>query len=114
MTTYKDKLKNDFNDFEEIISNDNHIIRVLFRMYLNGDYGRDISEKWFSRWKEASTEKKSRSIIIQAFGEYNATDYDCSYQQQQKWLVNNIGHEKLEQLNKVLMSDFDDVMEGIA
>ena len=35
------KLKTDFNDFDELLKNPNHVVRQYFTMFLNGDYGQE-------------------------------------------------------------------------
>jgi len=111
---YKQKLASDFNDFDELLKNSNHVVRRYFSMYINGDYGEDIFYKWLERYQEANTQKKLRSLVIQAFLEYNALDYGCTTQQVQRWLMQNIGIEKLEQLNQELINDVSDTLQEVA
>ncbi len=106
---YKQKLTSDFNDFDELLNNPNHVIRRYYSAFLNGDYGIEIYHKWLSRYNKINTTKQLRSFVIQSFCEYNALDYYCKPQQVQRWLVKNIGVEKLEQLNNWLIEDVKDV-----
>ena len=32
------QIKNDFNDFDNIIDDDNHVVRRYYRAYVDGDY----------------------------------------------------------------------------
>lgn len=100
-----EQLKNDFSDFDNIISDCNHVVRRFYRCYVNGDYGEDVYTKLQARWLDVNTDKQARMFVIQSFVEYNALDYSLSTQQVQRWLVNNIGHDKLEQLNQQLIND---------
>jgi len=108
---YKQKLKNDFNDFDELLNNPNHVVRRYFTAFINGDYGETIYNKWEKIYNEATTDKKLRALVIQAFLEYNALDYDCTSQQVQRWLMQNIGIKKLEKLNIELIKDIIDLKE---
>ena len=111
MNNYKQKLTSDFNDFDELLNNPNHVVRRYFSAYINGDYGEAIYDRWAKRYNEATTDKKLRGLVIQAFLEYNALDYDCTTQQVQRWLMQNIGIEKLEKLNIELIKDIIDLKE---
>ena len=53
-------------------------------------------------------------FVIQSFVEYNALDYSLSTQQVQRWLVNNIGRDKLEQLNQQLINDVRELQAEVA
>mgnify|MGYP003655968534 FL=1 len=114
MSNYKQKLTSDFNDFDKLLNNTNHVVRRYFHMYINGDYGEDIFTKWLARYQIATTDKKLRALVIQAFLEYNALDYGCTSQQVQRWLMANIGIEKLEQLNLELIKDVQDAYSEVA
>jgi len=104
------KLKTDFNDFDELLKNPNHVVRRYFTMFLNGDYGQEYFNKYSTRYISANTYKQKRSIIIQAFLEFNAIDYGLKPSQVQYWLKKNIGLEKLEQLNAELITDIDNIL----
>tara|TARA_R100000329_G_scaffold45428_1_gene42639 strand:- start:177 stop:587 length:411 start_codon:yes stop_codon:yes gene_type:complete len=106
---YKEKLKSDFSDFDNLLNNPNHVVRRYYTAYLDGAYGEEIYTKWFDRYKKAKSYKQLRAFVIQSFCEFNALDYDCSFQQVQRWLMQNIGIEKLERLNMTLIDDVADV-----
>ena len=36
---YKEKLKSDFSDFDNLLNNPNHIVRRYYTAYLDGAYG---------------------------------------------------------------------------
>ncbi len=46
---YKEKLKSDFSDFDNLLNNPNHVVRRYYSAYLYGDYGEEIYTKWFDR-----------------------------------------------------------------
>ena len=46
--------------------------------------------------------------MIQSFCDYNSLDYGLSRSQVQRWLMSNIGIEKLEELNRELIIDAED------
>jgi uncharacterized protein (DUF2267 family) len=102
-------IANDFDDIDNIINNPNHVVRRYYSAFLDGNYGEEIYKKYRTLFELCNTEKKKRSFVIQSFVEYNALDYDLSTQQVQRWLVNNIGLEKLEQLNKQLAEDVKEI-----
>ena len=102
-------IANDFNDIDNIINNPNHVVRRYYSAFLDGNYGEDIYNKYRTRFELCNTEKKKRSFVIESFVEYNALDYGLSTQQVQRWLVKNIGLEKLEQLNKQLAEDVTEI-----
>jgi hypothetical protein len=110
---YKQKLTSDFNDFDNLLNNPNHVVRRYYSAYLNGDYGEEIYIKWFERYKKAKSQKQLRALVIQSFCEYNALDYDCTTQQVQRWLMQNIGIEKLELLNIELIDDVKDTYQHL-
>ena len=102
-------IKNEFNDIDNIINNPNHVVRRYYGAFLDGNYGEEIYNKYRTRFELCNTEKKKRSFVIESFVEYNALDYGLSAQQVQRWLVNNIGLKKLEQLNVELAQDVKDI-----
>ena len=110
---YKEKLKSDFSDFDNLLSNSNHVVRRYYSAYLDGAYGEEIGTKWFDRYKEAKSQKQLRALVIQSFCEFNALDYGCSFQQVQRWLMQNIGIEKLELLNVELIDDVKDTYQHL-
>ena len=114
MTTKYDTIKNDFSDFEEILSNPNHVVRRYYSAFMNGDYGEEYFDKYRDRWQKALLPyngKKLRSIIIQSFCEYNAIDCGLTQAEVQRWLVKNIGIDTLEKLNNELCHDLMDLFE---
>jgi len=102
-------IKNDFNDIDNIINNPNHVVRRYYGAFLDGNYGEELFNKNKERFNHCTTSKKLRSFVINSFIEYNALDYGLTPQQVQRWLVNNIGLEKLEQLNVELAQDVKDI-----
>jgi len=111
-------IKTDFSNIDEIISDDNHPVRRLYRSYLNGDYTDRAYDKWNLEWSWISEDKKkstfhrqARRFVISSFVEYNSTDYELSHGQVQRWLVKNIDADKLEKLNDVLIKDVIELME---
>lgn len=104
-------IKTDFNNINEIINDDNHPVRRLYRSYLNGDYTDRAYDKWNLEWSWVSTYMQARRFVISSFVEYNSTDYELSHGQVQRWLVKNIDADKLEKLNDVLIKDVNELME---
>ena len=104
-------IKTDFSNIDEIISDENHAVRRLYRSYLNGDYTDRAYDKWNLEWSWVSTYMQSRRFVIASFVEYNSTDYALSHGQVQRWLVKNIDADKLEKLNDVLIKDVIELME---
>ena len=102
-------IKNDFNDIDNIIENPNHVVRRYYGAFLDGNYGEELFNKNKERFNYCTTDKKLRSFVISSFVEYNALDYGLTPQQVQRWLVDNIGLEKLEQLNVELAKDVEDI-----
>tara|TARA_R100000005_G_C4998055_1_gene204765 strand:- start:1243 stop:1614 length:372 start_codon:yes stop_codon:yes gene_type:complete len=109
------QMQNDFSDIDNILTNDNHVVRRYFRMFLNGDYGQEIFEKYFKQWNKFSNlstlyltadnlYRKKRSFIINAFIEFNCFDYDLSRYQVKKFLLNAF-KDDIEVLNDILISD---------
>jgi len=111
---YKQQLKTDFYNFDEILEDSNHIVRRLYSCYINGDYGYDIYERNVQRWQQANTPKKKRAFVISTFIDAQAQDYQCTTQQVQRWLMQNIGIEKLEQFNQKLINDVEDTLKEVA
>jgi len=106
---YKQRLFNDFNNFDSLLNDINHPVIRYYNMYLNGDYGEEIFNKWFNRYKNCKTHKQIKSLVIQSFLEYNALDYNCKSQQVQRWLMRYIGIDKLELLNNILIENIKDI-----
>ena len=104
-------IKTDFSNIDEIISDENHPVRRLYRSYLNGDYTNRAYDKWNLEWSMVSTYMQARRFVIASFVEYNSTDYELSHGQVQRWLVKNIDADKLEKLNDVLIKDVIELME---
>ena len=111
-------IKTDFSNIDEIINDENHAVRRLYRSYLNGDYTDRAYDKWNLEWSMVSEDKKkstfnrqARRFVIASFVEYNSTDYALSHGQVQRWLVKNIDADKLEKLNDVLIKDVIELME---
>jgi hypothetical protein len=104
-------IKTDFSNIDEIINDDNHPVRRLYRSYLNGDYTDRAYDKWNLEWSWVSTYMQARQFVISSFVEYNSTDYELSHGQVQRWLVKNIDADKLEKLNDVLIKDVIELME---
>ena len=105
-------IKNDFSDFAEIIKNPNHVVRRYYSAFMNGDYGKEYFDKYSERLHDAfvpHNRKKIRSIIIQSFCEYNSVDYGLTSSEVQRWLIKNIGKNKLERLNLELEKDLTDL-----
>ena len=109
-----DKLKNDFSDIENIISDCNHVVRRLYRSFINGDYGEEYAFNYSRDFDDDQNCFKSnrsfKSFVIRSFCMNQAIDYDLDYGQIQRWLVKNIGHQNLERLNKELMIDVSDLI----
>ena len=99
------QIQNDLKDIEEIINNPDHIVRIYYRAYLDGNYGQELYEKYSNLRSRANSEKQKRSFVIQSFCDYNSLDYGLTRSQVQGWLMTNIGIEKLEELNRELISD---------
>ena len=97
------QMKNDFSDIDNILTNDNHLVRQYFTMFLNGDYGVEIFEKYFKQWHKYSQYRNKRSFIINAFTEFNCLDYDLSRYQVKKFLLN--AFKDIEVLNDILIED---------
>ncbi len=104
------QIKNDFNDFDNIINDGNHVVRRYYRAYVDGDYGYDVYISLNNRWRDVHTDRQARMFVIQSFVEFNAKDYDLTTRQVQSWLVKQFGHDKLEQLNNVLINDVRELM----
>ena len=105
MANIKDKLRSDFSDIENVISNSNHVVRQYYSMFLNGDYGEEIATEYLSLWNNCETEKQKRSFVIQSFCDNQAKDYSCSYGHIQKSLVEIVGLDNLERLNLALIEE---------
>ena len=102
-----EQMKNDFNDIENILTNENHVVRKYFRMFLNGDYGQEIFEKYYKQWHNCKNTRNKRSFIINAFIEFNCFDYDLSRYQVKKFLLN--AFKDIEVLNEILINDAEQV-----
>jgi len=113
---YQQMLEVDFHSdkFHEILEDPNHIIRRLFCCYIEGDYGFDIYDINIKKWKQATTLKKKRSFVISAFLHAQSLDYGCTTQQVQRWLMKNVGIERLEKLNQELINDVTDSLKEVA
>jgi len=115
------QMQNDFSDADNILTNDNHVVRRYFIMFLNGDYGEEIFKKYFKQWDEFSHSSwitaddynnKRRSFIINAFIEFNCRDYDLSRYQVKKLLLNAF-KDDIEYLNEILIQDAKNVYNQI-
>tara|TARA_R100001086_G_scaffold224771_1_gene142836 strand:- start:473 stop:823 length:351 start_codon:yes stop_codon:yes gene_type:complete len=106
------KLENDFNDIENIISDCDHVVRRLYRCFINGDYGHQHAFNYSPEFDidGFKTNRSLRSFVIRSFCTNQALDYGLNYGQVQRWLVENIGHENLERLNEELMIDVSDLI----
>ena len=99
------QIQNDLKDIEEIINNPDHIVRIYYRAYLDGNYGQELYEKYSNLWNKSNSHKQRRAFVIQSFCDYNSLDYGLTRSQVQSWLMTNIGIEKLKELNRELISD---------
>ena len=106
------KLENDFNDIENIISDCDHVVRRLYRCFINGDYGKEHAFNYAPEFDVDGfkSNRSLRSFVIRSFCTNQALDYGLNYGQVQRWLVENIGHENLERLNEELMIDVSDLI----
>ena len=96
----KEKINYDFKDINNVINDNDHIVRKYYIEFLNGNYGDEIYNKYFNLYIRANNkEKKLRALAIQSFIEYNSIDYGLSYDQVRYYLKNNICIDNLEKLN---------------
>tara|TARA_R100001230_G_C5558827_1_gene84081 strand:+ start:72 stop:428 length:357 start_codon:yes stop_codon:yes gene_type:complete len=108
----KEKINYDFKDIDNLINNNDHIVRTYYHMFLNGDYGQDIFNKYFNLYEKANNkEKKLRALAIQSFIEYNSIDYGLSYNQVRYYLKKHIGLNNLEKLNIELIKDIKNIYD---
>ena len=106
----KDKINYDFKDIDNLINNNDHIVRKYYIEFLNGNYGDEIYNKYFNLYIRANNkEKKLRALAIQSFIEYNSIDYGLSYNQVRYYLKKHIGLNNLEKLNIELIKDIENV-----
>jgi len=101
------KINNDFNDIDNLLSDDNHIVRSYYRMYLNGDYGENIYNHNTNLWENCKSERNKRAFVINTFTKFNCIDYGLSEYQVRKFLISKFGN-KLEDFNKALIKDAED------
>ena len=102
----KEKINYDFKDINNVINDNDHIVRKYYIEFLNGNYGKDIYNKYFNLYVRANNkEKKLRALAIQSFIEYNSIDYGLSYNQIRYYLKKHIGLDNLEKLNIELIKD---------
>ena len=98
----KEKINYDFKDIDNLINDNDHIVRRYYQMFLNGDYGQEIFNKYFNIYEKAlsfsnsNKNKKLRALAIQSFIEYNSIDYSLSYNQVRYYLKKHIGFNNLE------------------
>tara|TARA_Y100000401_G_C8271021_1_gene198350 strand:- start:251 stop:706 length:456 start_codon:yes stop_codon:yes gene_type:complete len=132
----KEKINYDFKDVDNLINDEDHIVRKYYQMFLNGDYGQDIFNKYFNLYVKANDQsgnddytysKKMRALAIQSFAEYNSIDYGISHYQFNHYLKNHIGLDNtnlytdnngevcswLEKLNIELIKDIENVYNSI-
>jgi len=101
-------INNDFNDINDLLINDNHIIRRYYQMYLNGDYGEEVFNYNNNLWANCKTERNKRAFVINTFVKFNCLDYDLSEYQVRKFIINKF-KDKLEEFNQVLIKDAEEV-----
>ena len=114
----KEKINYDFKDIDNLINDNDHIVRRYYQMFLNGDYGQEIFNKYFNIYEKAlsfsnsNKNKKLRALAIQSFIEYNSIVYSLSYNQVRYYLKKHIGFNNLEKLNIELIKDIKTVYDG--
>ena len=101
-------INNDFNDVDNLLANDNHIIRKYYQMYLNGDYGEEVFNYNNNLWASCKTERNKRAFVIHTFTQFNCLDYDLSEYQVRKFIISKLGN-KIEDFNKALIKDAEEV-----
>ena len=101
-------INNDFNDINDLLINDNHIIRKYYQMYLNGDYGEEVFNYNNNLWANCKTERNKRAFVINTFVKFNCLDYDLSEYQVRKFIISKF-KDKLEEFNQVLIKDAEEV-----
>tara|TARA_R110000868_G_scaffold209583_1_gene459450 strand:+ start:1421 stop:1759 length:339 start_codon:yes stop_codon:yes gene_type:complete len=101
-------INNDFNDIDNLITNDNHIVRRYYQMYLNGDYGEAIYNDCKNFWKICKTERNKRAFVINTFIDFNSRDYGINNLTVRKFIISKLG-DKLEDFNKALIKDAEEV-----
>ena len=101
------QMQNDFSDIDNVLTNDNNLVRQYFKMFLNGNYGEEIFEKYFKQWTNCKNTRNKRSFIINAFIEFNCFDYDLSRYQVKKFLLN--AFKDIEVLNDILINEAEQV-----
>ena len=111
MASIKDKLRSDFSDIENVISDTNHVVRKYYYMFLSGDYGEEIYNKYLNQWNYCKTERQLRSFVIRSFCDNQAIDYSCSDGHIQKSLMEIVGLDNLERLNLALIEDATNAYE---
>ena len=109
----KNKLNSDFSDFNNILTDHNHVVRQYYTMFLNGDYGQDIYERYLNLYRRADNDQRLRAFVIQSFIDQYALDYELSINQVRHYLKTRIGVKKLELLNAVLINDVKDLYNGM-
>ena len=108
----KEKINYDFKDIDNLINDNDHIVRKYYNEFLNGNYGEDIYNKYFNLYLKANNkEKKLRALAIQSFIEYNSIDYGLSYDQVRYYLKKHIGLNNLEKLNIELIKDIKNIYD---
>ena len=107
----KDLKSKDFwsDQHGSMINDSNHVMRRLFRCYLDGSYGNQ--EDYTRNLRENENKpKRLRSFLIMRFTSYVATEYDCHYSTAQKAIVSSFGKPDLERLTVELIDDALDLI----
>jgi len=99
-------------DLEGDLFEPNHATRRMFRCWLDGSYlGYDHYQANVKFLKENNdSQARLTMFVIREFTKYTAFDAECSTGYAQKVIVDTVGKEKLEALNKHLVDDALDLI----
>lgn len=95
-----------------MISDSNHVMRRLFRCYLDGSYDNQGDYKRTCAYlvEYGDNPKKVRSFVIMRFASYIAVEYDCHYSTAQKAITSAFSKPDLERLTAELIDDALDLI----
>lgn len=117
LESYKESVKSQF-DYA------NHWIRRFFRCYLDGGYDLPVNKGYLSGYdlykancnilkSIKDNNRKLRSFVISSFMSFLVVEFPLSRSTIQKTIVRTFSTEELETLNKELIEDSLDLIEGV-
>ena len=95
-----------------MINDSNHVMRRLFRCYLDGSYDNQDDYTRNCEYLRANENKpkRLRSFLIMRFTSYVATEYNCHYSTAQKAITSAFSKPDLERLTVELIDDALDLI----